>query len=97
MGWVRRSDMGPSFWLAQVNPIVVLAAAVFIIPVLYLIGSALRDRSWIQLGVGIGLLGVIVFLAFHRIVGGVLLIAGAILAVAAFLRARSDRQDFQLE
>lgn len=92
--------MDPSLWLAQqVSPLTWLAAALFLIPILYLIGSAIRDRSWPQFGGGLALAGLILLIAIHRIVGGLLILLGvAILVVAIALpRWRGDRQEFQLD
>lgn len=92
--------MDPSLWLPQqVNPLTWLAAGVFLIPVVYLIVSSIRDRSLLQFGGGLVFLGIIVLVAFHRLLGALTTVAGIVIVVVAIAlpRMRGERQDFQLD
>ena len=84
--------------LAQAaSPLTWLAAAVFAIPAIYVIISALRDQAWMQLGGGVAFLGVVIALAFHRLAGGLLILGGIALFIVRFIIAKGDREEFQLD
>lgn len=81
----------------QPSPITLFAAAVFVLPAIYLIFSSIRDKEWMQLGFGSAFLGFVIFLIGYRLPGGVILVAGLVLGIGWLVKTREEQQEFGLD